>query len=52
MEILKRTFDYFHVWSLDILLSCPHFFLVNLKKALFIYLAALGLSCGMWDLVP
>ena len=28
------------------------FFIYLLKKILFIYLAAPGLSCGMWDLVP
>ena len=26
--------------------------LLKKKKNLFIYLAALGLSCSMWDLVP
>ena len=49
-ECFKMEGKYSECSSLNNLISIPK--RRHLKIFLFIYLAVLGLSCGVWDLVP
>ena len=51
-QILKNMLRSYHFCGIPFV---KHFFFAMAFKKifyLFIYLAVLGLSCGMWDLVP